>query len=258
VARQAGDTLWVGAASTVIAGIIDGMWNRIASGYVPQIATSLIFGTLVVLNLFTHNKADHATMILACIAVFPWLLPLLAKYIKEIKIGPVSWQIQETTASRDELERNDLVGRATPVTLYSHVRKNVRHVPGSGGLGINLDRYVAFEAGGESTPAWAGLPDFKEWPQQARKIFRTLWKHQQELFANRDDQRFGFRVEQTSPEFGAFLTGLFWLRDNYLVVVDSRGFCFLSDVGLSLCKTHSTAINQENDFYSEFGHCSPR
>ena len=202
-------------------------FEKAVHGARSSVAMFLMFGFLVYLNLYTSHKVDYITVILAVLAVSPWLLPLIAKYVLKLKIGPISAELSEAYRDASEVDR----------------------------LTQNKDRFIPKIQPEGAPEADYYPPAFESLPEAARKILATLWKNQEEMYPNETKaKRFGFRVEQATPEYQAYFYGLIPLIREGLVVVDARGFCFLSEQGLAYCRQFRAQIERETNLYGGFGH----
>lgn len=189
-----------------------------------ELVVVLVFGALAILNLclvlWTSRKIDAMTTILMCIAMSPLLLPLSAKYLEEFSVGINGFKgkSRQTSLPADEVKRREKAPTAATPLAESAV-----------------------------------IPDFNQWPEEARKVLGTLWKNQREIFPKMD-QRFGFKVERPSMIQPSYINGIHWLLQYALIIFDDRGFSFLSDAGIDYCQKHTAEIDKQSDLYSGFKH----
>lgn len=182
-----------------------------------------VFSYLAFLSIHRKEQITVMQVALASLALLPWLLRLLSRYLSEFNIGPagVSGKTREGVVNRDEIEKKVLV------------------------TAINTQRLI---------PATLPKDDkFDPLLPQTKKILRTLWKFQVEQFGVDDIRRWGFGVGTGAPDYLSFCLGLQELLKDNFVAIDSRGLVFLSNEGLQFCKDHSSEISLYPHFYDKFG-----
>jgi hypothetical protein len=197
--------------------------GAMAFPFSPKLAIAVTFGAVALLHAFWPQKVDGTTIILAFVAMSPWLLPMLAANFDEfaITLQGVSWKTRSRKSTAEEVKA------VTPVS-ENQEKKGV-----AGGLSSDV-------------PAFANLKP------QTRKVMKTLWHFQKEFFPTDDQKRWGFVVPPAAPDFQSYLIGLSEAVSYGLVAVDFRGFCFLTEAGLSYCSQHKDSIAAENSFYTAF------
>jgi len=99
-------------------------------------------------------------------------------------------------------------------------------------------------------------PPFERLSPEARKVLKTLWKFQIDMFSDFKN-RFGFKVDpmiagQANEEFKEYNKGRSELTAFGLVFVDPRLMCFLTGVGIRYCTANAAEIDREPNFYGEF------
>lgn len=197
-------------------------WNVIVEWFCWLII-AVPFAGLEYLSLAKGMVISTTQIVLAILAVSPWILRLLARYFSEFKVGPtgLSGKTREGVINRDEID--------------------------TGGTGTA--RALPPRAAETAPPADSA---FDSLIPQAKKVLRTLWKFQVEHFGADDVRRWGFAVGTSAPDYYQFSLGVLILAGKHLVNTDSRGFIFLTDEGISFCKTHSAAISAYPEYYSKF------
>jgi hypothetical protein len=98
-------------------------------------------------------------------------------------------------------------------------------------------------------------PPFNHLSPEARKVLKTLWKFQLEIFPDYTN-RFGFRADPmggvSGEIFQSFNKGRNELMAYGLVTTDYRLFCFLTDSGVKYCTINAAQIDKETNFYDNF------
>lgn len=108
------------------------------------------------------------------------------------------------------------------------------------------------ERNAEARPDDVQPPSFDRLAPEARKVLKTLWKFQLELFPDYKN-RFGFKVDPASEEFRFFNKGRNELTQYGLVATDYRLFCGLTEGGIKFCKENTAQIEKEANYYDRFG-----
>ncbi|MAS92065.1 MAG: hypothetical protein CMO55_02620 [Verrucomicrobiales bacterium] len=96
-------------------------------------------------------------------------------------------------------------------------------------------------------------PDvFEGLGRDAKKVLRTLWKYQTEMFPDYS-ARWGFGVGIGAPDYRNFQLGVDELRKFELASVDQKGFCYLTQRGIQFCEGNRDAIEVGGETYDDFG-----
>jgi hypothetical protein len=93
---------------------------------------------------------------------------------------------------------------------------------------------------------------FSAFLPQTKKVLRTLWRYQVEHFGPDDIRRWGFTVGVGTGDYNDFSLGALELARLRLVIVDLKGFVFLTDSGVQYCKEHNEEIAKYPYYYSHF------
>jgi len=201
-------TVWQTSKTLVL-----GFWEWFCWLVVPAVFGYLCYGSI-------HKKfeVNLLQVCLAAIAVSPWILRLLSKYLSEFDIGPkgVSGKIRETTKNKADVEANGMVYFANAV------------VPPNSSEEFNL------------------------LAPETKKVIRTLWKYQVEHFGPDDIRRWGFSVGINSPDYPSFIMGIAQPLMKHLIAMDQRGFVFLTDSGIAFCSDNNAEIAAHPYHYSRF------
>ncbi len=189
------------------------LWEIVCWFIVP-----VVFGYLCYASITKRFEISVLQICLAAIALSPWVLRLLARYLSEFDIGlkGVSGKTREAVKNKDEIDAT------APIFLAN-----------------------------EAAPAIAES-EFAKLLPQAKKVLRTLWKYQVEHFGPDDIRRWGFAVGAGAPDHPEFSLGITQLLLQHLVALDGRGFVFLTEAGIDFCKQHNKEINAYPFFYSHF------
>jgi len=203
----------LGDTCRIIRRIACGIWEVVCWLIVPVVFGYLCYGSIA-------KKFDVSVLqiCLAAIALSPWILRLLPRYLSEFDIGlkGVSGKTKQGTVNKDEIEGKKLVF-------------------------LTEERIV-----GTAESAFGKLLP------QPKKVVRTLWKYQVEQFGPHDIRRWGFAVGTGAHDYHDFSLGVLELMRMHLVAFDSRGFVFLTDAGVEFCEKHNAEIVKYPDYYSSF------
>lgn len=177
----------------------------------------IVFGYFCFLSITKKFDVSKLQIFLAAIALSPWMLKLLARYMSEFNIGlkGVSGKTREGVRNKDELEGRKLI-----------------------------------EFVNEKAPKTES--EFGKLLPQTKKVLRTLWKYQVEQFGPDDIRRWGFAVSAAAPDYNDFGLGVLELLRQQLAATDSRGLVFLTNAGVDFCKKHNAEIVSYPDNYSHF------
>jgi hypothetical protein len=197
----------------VIRGIACAVWEVICWLIIPA-----VFGYLCYASVTKKFEISVLQICLAAIALSPWMLRLLARYLSEFNIGlkRVSGKTKEAVKNKDEIDVK------TPIHLANEKAAEV------------------------------AKSEFGEFLPQTKKVMRTLWKYQVEHFGPDDIRRWGFGVGQSAPDYQDFMLGITQPLMHQLIFLDGRGFVFLTDAGVEFCKQHNKEIASYPFFYSHF------
>lgn len=196
-----------------------GLWEAFC-----WIIAPCVFGYLAYLSINKKEEVSLMGVVLASLALLPWLLKLLSRYLSEFNVGPsgVSGKTREGVINKDEIEK-----KPTLVTA-------INTKPDAPTTPPREDKFELL------------LP-------QTKKVLRTLWKFQVEHFGPDDARRWGFGVGTGAPDYQDFSLGLLELLKSKFVAVDARGLVFLSNEGVQFCKEYSPEISAYPIFYDKFG-----
>jgi hypothetical protein len=182
----------------------------------PWIVVPVAYGYLAWRSVFLHQAITVMEFCVVSAALSPWLLSLATRYLSEFNIGPKGVSGKTREMVRDSAE----IDRSQPQDLA-----NIRPPAAS---------------------------EFGKLIVEAKKVLRTLWKFQTEHFGANYDKRWGFGVGPGAPDYSSFLLGVSDLVKRHFVYVDSRGFVFLTNLGIEFCQEHTEEINNYPDYYSRF------
>jgi len=174
------------------------------------------YGYLAWRSMLLHQAITVMEFCVVSAALSPWLLSLLTRHLSEFSIGPkgVSGKTREMVRDSAEIDR-----------LQPEYFANVRQRDAS---------------------------EFGKLIIEAKKVLRTLWKFQTDHFGTNYDKRWGFGVGPAAPDYSSFIVGVSDLVKRHFVYIDSRGFVFLTNLGIEFCKEHNGEINNYPDRYSSF------
>jgi len=196
-----------------------GLWEAIC-----WIIAPCAFGYLAYLSIHKKDEVSLMGVTLVLLALLPFLLKLLSRYLSEFNVGPsgVSGKTREGVINKDEIEK-----KPTIVTA-------INTKPDTSTAALKEDKFDLL------------LP-------QTKKVLRTLWKFQVEQFGPDDARRWGFGVGTGASDYLDFSLGLLELLKSRFVALDARGLVFLSNEGVQFCKEYSPEISAYPIFYDKFG-----
>lgn len=170
------------------------------------------FGYLAYLSIYKSTQIGIIQISLATLALLPWLLKLITRYLSEFSVGPkgVSGKIRQSVTNKYEIDK-----ASQDVTPTSDNR-------------------------------------FQSLLLQTKKVLHTLWKFQVDTFGDDDSKRWGFTVGPGTPDYLEFSLGVSELLKEGIATVDARGFVFLTNTGLEFCKQYNPEISASPFFYEKF------
>ena len=153
-------------------------------------------------------------IVVLVIACAPFILVLLSRYVKKLKIGDHEYESpEEISITNDTLKKLNAAAPAVRV----------------------------------AKPAYGDLS------RGARKVLRTLWTYQRQQFPADDLKRWGFVVPPGGLDYSQFRIGATELREIGLIVENDNGMVFLNNEGMDYCKENQNAINGGGDIWGNFG-----
>jgi hypothetical protein len=190
------------------------LWDVICWLIIP-----VVFGYFCYASIARRFDVSMFQILLAVLALLPWLLRLFARYLSEFTIGPqgVSGKTRQAVKNSAEIDEKGMIE-------FTNVAPSVK-------VESELGKLLA----------------------QAKKVLRTLWKFQVEQFGPDDMRRWGFTVGAGASDYNDFSLGVLELLHRHLVATDQRGFVFLTNEGISFCKANNSEIVQFPHYYSRFG-----
>jgi hypothetical protein len=93
---------------------------------------------------------------------------------------------------------------------------------------------------------------FSELSPDARRVLKTLWHFQREVFGTADQRRWGFSVPAGMPDHGSFDKGVKELQLDRLAHSEGSNLVYLTDPGMEFCNRNSYAIEREPLYYQTF------
>lgn len=183
-----------------------------------HIAVPFIFlGAARVVYLHPHFLHWEGVVLLA-IAALPFLLPLLALYVKGVgKDGVIFNSVFEGKVTAPEPSASIAAEKSSP------------------------------------KPAMPNHGTLAEYSKSARKVLRTLWKFQRDQFKDNFGQRWAFGVHPVSMDYPQFQMGSSELLWDHLVASDARGMVFLTDLGVEFCRSNQAELANDGDIWDKFG-----
>ena len=160
------------------------------------------------------------TLVLLAIAGLPFVLPLLAYYVKGI--------------GKDGVMMNNVFDGTVPAPERKAAAVAAAAATQGVAVGVN-----ARKLGDYSKPA--------------RKVIRTLWKFQGEQFKDDFSQRWAFGVHPMAMDYPQFRNGVMELRFDGLIQYDGRGMVFLTDEGVAFCRENENGLVGSGDVWDKFG-----
>ena len=179
-----------------------------------SILLSTVYILFAVLDVLGIIDVSWHTIAMLAIASIPILLPIMSKYMVKFKAGKegIEGEFREGITKSES---------APPV--FAPSKKSTQQI----------SKYDLFSV-------------------YSRKILKTLWTHQLEYFGEDSKQRWGFTVNEGSPDFFGFHRGIGELMYHQFVFSDAGGLHFLTDAGIEFCKRNRTTIESEPYIYTNF------
>src|SRR5438445_8553813 len=171
------------------------------SQYVVGTAISgLALGLMALRYFYPAYPVDATTLGLLCLAVLPWLSHFFKKFkVPGIIEGESHDRVQSSTSS------------PTPPKILIANEKS------------------------DSAPASAR---FRDLAPESRKILRTLWRYQKDLFKNDYSRRWTFAVRPSAPAYHEYLDGISPLLKLGLISVSPETLqCMLTNEGIILMES---------------------
>jgi hypothetical protein len=175
---------------------------------------ALIAAGLQACRVITLDWPVFALLVFAGIPVW---VPTLARYIKALERTGDGWRV---------LMREDPLG--IPAT---EIQKIV-------------------EVTTTTTPT--SKRPYNELSLHARRVLKSLWYFQRDNFGEDDPRRWGFAVGRQAPAYFTFSTGAKELEWEKYVVLDPRGFVYLTNDGIEFCKQNRAPLDNEPLYYKDF------
>ncbi len=181
----------------------------------------LVFYSLARWSIRQHQEITWPLLVALAVGSLPFVLVLLARYVKKLKIGGAEYEAPE-----DETISKEQVAELAKVSLPK-------------------------KADSAEKPSVT----FGKLSRHAKKVLRTLSIFQRQQFGSDEARRWGFLVNPAAPDYVHFRIGTTELRELGLVIENDRGMVFLSDEGMAFCKRTDikNAIDDGGDFWSKFG-----
>lgn len=176
----------------------------------------IVFGYLCYGSITKKIDLSILQICLAAVALSPWFLRLFARYLSEfdISLKGVSAKLKEGVRNKDEIDK--------PIYF------------------ANEKQSLAAES------------EFTKFLPYSKKVLRTLWKYQVELFGPDDIRRWGFKADTQSQDYMAFSIGVGELLKRNFVAVDAHGLVFLTTEGIEFCTKENKEIVRYPELYSYF------
>ena len=183
---------------------------------------ALAVGGLHATHFITLDWPLFALLVLAGI---PAWLPTVARYIKALEKTDDGWKL---------LMREDPLG--LPATEIQKI--------------VEIQAEVVPPAAPALAPA-AKRP-YADLSLHARRVLKSLWHFQRETFGEDDPRRWGFAVGRQAPSYFTFSTGAKELEWEKYVVLDHRGFVYLTNEVIEFSKQNRAALDNEPLYYKDF------
>ena len=212
----------------------------LAEFYIP-----VVFGSLAIFQMTGRFKIDWTVILLVLLAVFPQLLPLLAKYVTKISISLKGLDITTTKESSVFVGASEFASRTS--AEGEDQTDSSTTGPDGGARTAPVATAVA------ATKQVLGLDEPSEnFGPQARKILKTLWHYQNAHFPNDPGNRWCFAVGVGAPDYMAFSLGLLELIKADLVGIDPNGLAFLNNRGMEYCDAFKEEVLSYPEMYERF------
>jgi hypothetical protein len=181
--------------------------------WLSHIIVPIVFFFLAYLSIWTCFEISWQLIATLSIACLPFILILLARYIKKLKIGNHEYESPET----ENISKEDV---------------------------IKLEKKTP-------TPE-VEVSTYGELSREAKKVLRTLWIYQRQHFGAEDTRRWGFCVRPPAPDYSQFRIGATQLLQMGLTVESDKGMVFLNDKGMEFCKNNKNGIDGGGDIWTQF------
>ncbi len=86
----------------------------------------------------------------------------------------------------------------------------------------------------------------------AKRVLKSLWHFQCQIFGEDAPQRWGFGVGRQAPDFATFSIGAKELEWDKYVFIDPRGMAYLTNEGVEVCRHNKPALQEEVLYYKQF------
>ena len=187
--------------------------------YACHIVVPILFIGAAVLHFRDRLFLRWEFVVLMTAAALPFLLPLLAFYIKGV--------------GKDGVFFNNIF--AAPI-----------FAPPTG-------ESRQFSENPQTADTVFSPKSLSDYSRAARKVLRTLWKYQRQQFKDDFSKRWGFGLHPLAIDFDRFSDGAAELRSDELIQDDARGMVFLSDKGVVFCRKNDPGLQGGGDTLDKFG-----
>jgi len=181
--------------------------------WLSHLALPGIFLYVAYIAIWKSYEITWELIVVLALASMPFILVLLARYVKKIKIGNHEYEAPE----EEELSKEDVTRLAAESPKTEE--KNLKYG--------DLSRH-------------------------AKKVIRTLWTFQRQHFGAQDARRWGFGIHPSAPDYPQFRIGATELLEVGLTVENGKGMVFLNDAGMEFCRTNKNVIDGGGDIWSSF------
>jgi len=114
----------------------------------------------------------------------------------------------------------------------------------------NASREKVEELAGKSS---GRLPsNFDAMTPEAKRVLKSLWHFQKNLYAPEHSTRWGFAVGQANDDYTDFLSGVGFLIARDLVVTDLNRMVYLKNEGIDFCQKNDLEIDDYPLHFREF------
>ncbi len=183
-----------------------------------QLATAITISFITIIIFIAHVvfpdcfKIDEKSLVLIGIAVLPWL----SLFFKKIKLpGGVEAESDRQQGSTQEPQ--------PPVSIVTI-----------------------------KEPEEKKIPTFSQLNAHTKKIIKTLWKYQKDLFKDDYSKRWTFGLYHVSDEYASYVIGLGELLELGLVsfAKDEKTVqCMLTNDGIKFCEDNIDDVNKYEVYY---------
>jgi cell division septation protein DedD len=221
------------------------IWRAFSFLVIPAVFSLLLLNSLA---QTPKPQISILHIVLAALALSPWIVRLLATHFSEFEFGLQGAKGKFATRPATEL----------PVAAP---REPARPTPAAQTAAAPAPAQAPRTATATETPAQPAAPPaaqprperpFQSLTLQAKAILKTLWHFQRQHFGADRSQRWGFTQRDRTPQYINFSIGLLDLIQMGLVVIDGNGFVFLSDLGFQYCEQQHPEIEAYPYHYSNF------